>query len=193
MSTPPRISYSVWLYVDGAHIADTTMDRRISQSKTRGAIALLVYGFLPPHVAQDISTVPLHAPWPWTRGSSVSTATIPYNANGQKTTLRARVRICPIFEGPALRLNLPLDLSIIMLADSTLQCLSIILSWCCGRPLRLLLFSRVNRWVFLLLLGFPPGKTMNSWWFYHYVMNTLPALPGADKRSLAPPDLFPHK
>jgi hypothetical protein len=24
-------------------------------------------------------------------------------------------------------------------------------------------------------------------------MNTLPALPEADKRGLAPPDLFPHK
>ena len=42
-------------------------------------------------------------------------------------------------------------------------------------------------------MGFPPGKTMNSWWFYHNVMNTLPALPEADKRGLAPPDLFPHK
>ena len=43
------------------------------------------------------------------------------------------------------------------------------------------------------LVGSLWGKTMNSWLFYHDVMNTLPALPEADKRSLAPPDLFPHK
>ncbi len=42
-------------------------------------------------------------------------------------------------------------------------------------------------------LGSLWGKTMNSLLFYHDVMNTLPALPEADKRGLAPPDLFPHK